>query len=44
MKDLYSEGASKGEPGCIRKLYDLGYYDRADSVSSVSLNTDYETE
>lgn len=41
---LYSEGANKGEPGCIRKLYDLGYYDRADNVSSVSLNTDYETE
>jgi len=41
---LYSEGANKGEPGCIRKLYDLGYFERADSVSSVSLNTDYESE
>ncbi len=38
---LYSEGANKGEPRCIRKLYDLGYYDRIDRINSVSLDTDY---
>jgi len=40
----YSEGASKGEPGCIQKLYELGYYDKADKIMSVSLDSDYGTD
>jgi hypothetical protein len=38
---LYSEGARKGEPNCIKKLYDFGYYDRIEKITSVSLDTDY---
>jgi len=40
----YSEGANKGEPNCIKKLYDFGYYDRVSSINSVSLDTDYESQ
>jgi len=39
---LYTEGANKGEPGCIKKLYELGYYDRVSNINTVSLDNDYK--
>jgi len=38
---LYSEGANKGEPRCIEKLCEMGYYERVDRINSVSLDSDY---
>jgi len=38
---LFSEGASKGDPGCIEKLCEMGYYDRVDKINSVSLDSKY---
>lgn len=41
---LYSEGANKGDPGCIKKLFELGYYDKIDRINAVSLDSDYDSE
>ena len=38
---LFSEGASKGDLGCIEKLCEMGYYDRVDKINSVSLDSKY---